>query len=188
MKPSSRTILQGPSVELRAPFFLDAEQLLRLRVANRDDWRPYEQTRDDGWYTLEGQKRELRRAREDWGVRDCTFGVYPNEELVGVVGIFPVEDPTVVITANIGYMIDAHHRGSGYATEAARLLVSFGFKVLLVGRVRAGIVDDNAPSIRVVEKLRFHRGDIALGFMEIRGQLTDHRIWYLDYEEWRQND
>ncbi len=41
----------------------------------------------------------------------------------------------------------------GYATEAARAIVRFGFEELGLHRIAAWTVADNAASIRVLEKL-----------------------------------
>lgn len=43
-------------------------------------------------------------------------------------------------------------RGKGYATEASRALVAYGFKVLNVDKICAYIEADNTGSSRVAEK------------------------------------
>ena len=51
------------------------------------------------------------------------------------------------------YAISPHHRGQGYATEAARALVDYAFEHLRLKRVVATTDYDNLASIGVMEKL-----------------------------------
>jgi RimJ/RimL family protein N-acetyltransferase len=69
-----------------------------------------------------------------------------------------------VKAGKLGYAIAADEWGRGYATEAVRLLVDFGFKQLECHRISAAIGPDNAPSIAVIRKLGF----------AYEGRLRDH--------------
>jgi RimJ/RimL family protein N-acetyltransferase len=53
----------------------------------------------------------------------------------------------------IGYEFAPEYWGRGYATEAARAVVAFGFDELRLHRVASYCVADNAGSARVMEKL-----------------------------------
>ncbi|MFG1954313.1 GNAT family N-acetyltransferase [Micromonospora sp. NPDC048830] len=66
--------------------------------------------------------------------------------------------------AKLGYAIGADHWGHGYATDAARTIVNFGFQELGLHRITAAIGPDNAASIAVVERLG----------MQFEGRLRDH--------------
>lgn len=55
--------------------------------------------------------------------------------------------------ANIGYELAPVYWGRGYATEAARAIVSFGFDDLGLHRIWAECIADNTASARVLEKL-----------------------------------
>src|SRR5512139_3359115 len=57
--------------------------------------------------------------------------------------------------ADIGYELAPDHWGRGYATEAARAIVQFGFAELKVHRIWAWCIADNIASARVLEKLGF---------------------------------
>lgn len=54
----------------------------------------------------------------------------------------------------IGYEIAPTHWGNGYATEAARAIVAFGFDELKLHRIAAWCIAENAASAHVLEKLR----------------------------------
>jgi ribosomal-protein-alanine N-acetyltransferase len=55
--------------------------------------------------------------------------------------------------ADIGYELDPKHWGQGYATEAARAMLQYGFSQLRVHRIWSWCVADNLGSARVLEKL-----------------------------------
>lgn len=55
--------------------------------------------------------------------------------------------------ADIGYELVPEQWGHGYATEAARAMVQFGFAQLKVHRIWAWCIAENAASARVLEKL-----------------------------------
>jgi RimJ/RimL family protein N-acetyltransferase len=57
--------------------------------------------------------------------------------------------------ADIGYELSPDHWGHGYAAEAARAIVQFGFTELKVHRIWAWCIADNAASTRVLEKIGF---------------------------------
>ncbi|WP_305784971.1 GNAT family N-acetyltransferase [Symbioplanes lichenis] len=69
-----------------------------------------------------------------------------------------------VKAAKLGYAIGADHWGKGYATDAARTMVDFGFNELGLHRISAAIGPDNHASIAVVE---------CLG-MQYEGRIRDH--------------
>ena len=57
--------------------------------------------------------------------------------------------------AELGYWIDAGRWGLGYATEAARAVVAYGFNELGLTSIWAGYYEGNERSRRVQEKLGF---------------------------------
>jgi ribosomal-protein-alanine N-acetyltransferase len=55
--------------------------------------------------------------------------------------------------AEIGYALGVEHRGQGYATEAAKGLLAYGFRELRLHRVKAATTSANIASRRVLERL-----------------------------------
>ncbi|MGW0430942.1 GNAT family N-acetyltransferase [Micromonospora sp. NPDC003197] len=66
--------------------------------------------------------------------------------------------------AKLGYAIHADHWGHGYATDAARTLINYGFHQLRLHRITAAIGPDNTGSITVAQRLG----------MQYEGRLRDH--------------
>jgi len=69
-------------------------------------------------------------------------------------------------TVDIGYSILPGYRNQGYAYEAAQALIDWAFAQPGIARVIATCLPDNAPSIRVLEKLGMQRtGATASGML-----------------------
>jgi ribosomal-protein-alanine N-acetyltransferase len=55
--------------------------------------------------------------------------------------------------ADLGYEVAPSHWGQGYATEAARTMLGFGFEELGLHRIWASCLAENVASVRILEKL-----------------------------------
>lgn len=75
----------------------------------------------------------------------------PDGRLIGNVGIRLAVAGAA--EAEIGYELRPDEWGRGYATEAAREIVRFGFEELALRRITAWTVADNVASTRVLEKV-----------------------------------
>ncbi len=80
-----------------------------------------------------------------------------------------------VKAAKLGYAIRADLWGKGYATDACRTMIEFGFTKLGLHRISAAIGPDNAASIAVVRKLGLTH----------EGRLRDH---VFTNGEWRDSE
>jgi [ribosomal protein S5]-alanine N-acetyltransferase len=69
-----------------------------------------------------------------------------------------------VKSAKLGYAIHADYWGCGYATDAAKTLIAYGFTQLDLHRITAAIGPDSASSIAVAHKVG----------MQYEGTLRDH--------------
>jgi RimJ/RimL family protein N-acetyltransferase len=66
--------------------------------------------------------------------------------------------------AEMGYTVFAAHRGNGYATEVAQAMMDWAASEHGVTHFTSGVAPDNAPSLRVNDKLGFVRtGDVVDG-------------------------
>jgi len=103
-----------------------------------------------------------REALADWIARSAAdrlagrafhFCITGREEEhpLGVIGLTR-ESPD---TGRIGYWVGRRYWGHGVASEAVARLVSWAFGTLGLDRLVAYVADDNAPSMRVLEKEGF---------------------------------
>lgn len=86
---------------------------------------------------------------------------------------------------DIGYELDARHWGRGYATEAARAILAFGFGELGLHRVWAACVLENTGSARVLEKLGMRREGHFREHEWMQGRWWDTLIYAILDREWR---
>ena len=123
--------------------------------------------------------RHMAYVLGHWQLRG--FGYYAVEEkasgrLVGRVGYTDSEGWPGF---ELGWTLAPEARGQGYASEAARFLLDYAFEHLERPHVMSLIHPDNAPSIRVAERL----GQTVEGETEL---LTMPVLIYgIDRERWR---
>jgi RimJ/RimL family protein N-acetyltransferase len=138
---------------------------LRLRRSEPRDAAAISAYRSDpevhryqGWERTdpEGVRQEIeqmarRQPGEPGGWVQLTVEEREGGVLVGDIGSSPAEGEPGVI--KVGYTIAPALQGRGYATEAVGALVDYAFDTLGADVVRAYASADNAPSIRVAEKV-----------------------------------
>ena len=81
---------------------------------------------------------------------DLAIALRENDKLIGMTTLVLAEH-----FAEIGYALHSNFRGHGYATEAARALVTHAFTQLQVTLVHAEVEPANLPSRAVLERLTF---------------------------------
>jgi RimJ/RimL family protein N-acetyltransferase len=91
----------------------------------------------------------IARHPEDYAQNRIHHFALDDGELAGAMGLIMKEDGI----AEIGYWIGVPFWNRGYATEAAREVVRYGFEECGLHRIFAGYFTRNAPSGRVMEKV-----------------------------------
>lgn len=87
--------------------------------------------------------------------------------------------------ADIGYEIAAPYWGQGYATEAARAMLAYGFETLKLHRIWARCVADNVASARVLEKLGMRLEGRLRDNERFKGRYWDTLLYSILAPEWR---
>lgn len=75
-------------------------------------------------------------------------------EVVGTINVF-ADDSRAVESKEIGYAVSPAHQRKGYAFEALSAIVRLLQQDLMLDMVVAGVLPENTPSIRLLEKLGF---------------------------------
>lgn len=89
------------------------------------------------------------------------------------------------LTMEIGWVFHPAHRGCGYATEAARALVDYGFRVLRLHRIIATCDPRNTASYRVMEKIGMRReAHFKQCVLLADGQWHDEYAYAIREDEW----
>ena len=79
--------------------------------------------------------------------------------------------------AELGYWIGLPYWGSGIATEAALVLVNYGFETLKLHRIFAGLVSSNLASARVLQKIGMKREGCQRGHNQKWGEFLDLELY-----------
>lgn len=87
--------------------------------------------------------------------------------------------------AELGYTIRRDHWHQGFATEAARALLGFGFTVLGLHRIFATTSPNNIASQKVLEKLHFTREGYLRKHVLQRGHWRDSCLYALLEDDWK---
>ena len=87
--------------------------------------------------------------------------------------------------ADIGYELSPHHWGCGYASEAARAMVDFGFRELGLRRISSWCIADNVASVRVLERLGFLLEGRLRSNEFFKGRWWDTLLYAVLAEEWK---
>jgi [ribosomal protein S5]-alanine N-acetyltransferase len=88
-------------------------------------------------------------------------------------------------SAALTYCLDDAAWGHGYATEAARALVQWGFDALDLNRVQAETDTRNAASAHVLEKLGFRQEGTLREDCIVNGQVSDSWVYGLVNRDWK---
>lgn len=115
---------------------------------------------------IDDQKESLR-SQFCWKIT-----LKATNEVIGLAGMFPSNDRFKL--AEIYYKLHPVFWGLGYATEVARELVRFGFNVLKLHKVEAGVATGNLRSVRVLEKVGMTKEGLRRKVLPIRGEWKDN--------------
>jgi Acetyltransferases, including N-acetylases of ribosomal proteins len=156
----------------------DAEDVLKYYLKNREYLSPFEPDRDDSFYTLPVQRRNLIEGYKQFLNGDSiNFGIYRGNRFVGkiqisniIVGIFK--------SAFVGYSIDEEEQGKGYMKEALSLVSKYAFDEMGLHRLEASTLIENIKSQKVLKVCGFKQLGINENYLFINGKWRDHIIFY----------
>ncbi|MBN2349543.1 MAG: GNAT family N-acetyltransferase [Bacteroidales bacterium] len=115
---------------------------------------------------IKDQKKKKRKLYS-WAIIEIS-----SRKFIGLAGLTLTAD-----RFNMGemyYKLEPQSWGKGYATEAARSIVKFGFETLHLHRVEAGVATENVKSIRILEKLGMTCEGTRRKILPIRGVWKDN--------------
>lgn len=103
-------------------------------------------------------------------------------ELVGSVGLKGIHKEWK--SAEVGYWIGKEYWNKGYATEAARAVVGYGFEVMDLNRVHAHHMMRNPASGKVMAKLGMTQEGVSRQCLLKWGEYEDVGLWAVLKCEW----
>ncbi len=139
---------------------------LQLRHFRKEDIETYAEIMGDNeiakWfpkgagYTHEEAKKSLDNILSHW--KKYGFGLWAitkkeNSFLIGRCGLNYILETSEV---EIDFVLASRYWKKGYATEAAKASLYYGFKILSLDRIIALAKPENSASLRVIKKIGMH--------------------------------
>jgi RimJ/RimL family protein N-acetyltransferase len=107
-----------------------------------------------------------------------------NQKLIGNCGV-RIDSPDA-IQGDIGYEFVPQHWRKGYATEAAQVMVNYGFTALGLHRICSWCIADNKASARLLEKLGMKLEARVRQNEYFKGRFWDTLVYGILESEWMQ--
>ncbi len=178
--------LEGPRIVLREWRSNEAEAMHRWRgspeVMRFLSWgsRSFEESQAHLEECLQDQASALSERERFF----LAVEVRENATVIGSAGLHYRSRRYGGGEGGLGWFLETEHQGKGYGTEAARLIVDFGFKHLGLHKVSASCDAGNVGSERIMQKLGMRQEACFRQAHQRFGEWRD-RLWYgLLRDEW----
>lgn len=169
-------LLQTPRLRMRTIVRSDIDAIYRLHSDPRamrywsfSAWTDPQQAQD--WFE---QSRHFAEREESW---PWGLTLIDADELIGIVTLFAVN--RAQRRAEVGYQLHPIYWGRGYAQEALRAALTYGFDALELHRVEADIDPRNQASCRLVERVGFRREGYLRERWHVNGEIADTALYGL---------
>lgn len=170
-------MLKGRRVELRLLTPENAKELLEYYIRNREHLKHYEPARDESFYTLEVQRKDLiENYRQFLNGASVNFGIFKEDKFIGKIRVSNIV-MGVFKNAFVGYSMDKDEQGNGYMKEALRLVLHYAFNDLDLHRIEATTLVDNIKSQAVLLDCGFKEIGTSEKYLFIDGKWRDHKIF-----------
>ena len=104
-------------------------------------------------------------------------------QLIGLIGLDSLDARHE--SAELGFLVDERYWGHGYASEAAAVVLLFGFESLKLNRVYARHLVSNTASARVLRKVGMKREGLLREFARKDNGFEDAVIRAILRREWQ---
>lgn len=170
--------IKGKNIDISVLTPSDAENLLDYYSRNKEYLKPFEPDRDESFYTLDYQRRNLIEGYKQFLNGDSiNFGIYKSNEFIGKIQISNIV-MGVFRSAFIGYSIDESEQGKGYMKEALNLVAKYAFEEMDLHRLEASTLIENLRSQGVLKSCGFKELGINEKYLFINGKWRDHITFY----------
>jgi ribosomal-protein-alanine N-acetyltransferase len=170
------------AVTIRPIRLRDTRSLERELVDNRGWLRKWEATNPHGplSFDVRGSIRSLQaNARAGLGL---PYVIEYNGELAGQLNVSSISYGSLS-SATIGYWVGERFAGHNVTPTAVAMATDHCFFGLGLHRMEICIRPENAPSLRVVEKLGFRYEGLRRRYIHINGDWRDHFCFALTVDE-----
>ncbi|MGH4119508.1 GNAT family N-acetyltransferase [Clostridium sp.] len=165
--------LESERLKYRQVTSEDVEDIYKIysdpEVAKYDWYKPIA-TKDDAISIINRYGREFQNKEElTWGVARK----YDNK-IIGYCCLGSFSDDSR--RSEIGYGFNRDEWNKGYATEAIKVLVKFGFDIMNFNRIEATVTLGNDASVKALKKANFLQEGIVRERSIMKGKFEDDVI------------
>lgn len=173
---------------------IETERLF-LRQVQLDDIQIYHQMRTDSQVmqymdvpkpnSIEVTQQKINDEIESFTKKESVYWTLilkSAKEFIGVGGFWRLIKPHY--RAELGYQILPEFWRQGFAEEACRVIINFGFNHLKLHSIEANVNPANLPSIKLLEKLGFVREAYFKENFYFDGKFVDTAIYSLLVSKW----
>ncbi len=181
--------LESGDIVLRPIRYRDRKEWTELRSRNSDWLAPWEASNPTPGGGLPDYRQMVRslkaQAAQSAALPFVIAAWTPGRQSPVIVGQLTVSSIVwgSAMMATLGYWVDRDRAGQGIAPTAVAMATDYCFGTLGLHRMEINIRPENAPSLRVVEKLGFRDEGYRPRFLHINGEWADHRTFALTAEE-----
>ena len=172
-------VLYSDRLCLKNLTYKDTKCLLDYYSRNKTFLQPWVPTYGDRFFNYTHQEKwlisEEKLTREGRMLKLFIFHKSDTEfeKIIGTVAFTNIIRGPLQ-SCFLGYNVDKLENGKGFASEAVALACEYVFKEFKLHRIEANIIPRNAPSIRIVEKLKFEKEGLSKDYLKINGIWEDH--------------
>jgi [ribosomal protein S5]-alanine N-acetyltransferase len=138
-------------------------------------------------YPIGGAEGWIGAHTEQWDAgNQLVLAVCERHEPESIIGAISLALTTEHARGELGYWISVERWGRGFATEAARAVVTYGFTDLALHRIQARHFVRNPASGRVMQKLGMQFEGINRDAYRRWDRFEDVAVYAILATEWRQ--
>lgn len=127
-------------------------------------------------------KNGIRIPRSD-NINVLSFFIDDGPEPVGNFTFFDMNERNR--SCEFGYFIKPELRGKGLGVKMLKTCIDYLFNNLDLNKVYCQTASFNTPSVKMLERLRFHRDAILRQHHELDGKMHDDYIYSILKSEWK---
>ncbi|GAA1225935.1 GNAT family protein [Rhodoglobus aureus] len=174
--------LSDEEISIRPIRVRDARALEKELRDNRGWLRQWEATSPVGPVSFDVKSSIRSLLQQSRAGAGLPFVIEYADEVAGQLNVSSITYGSLA-SATIGYWVSERFAGKGITPTAVALATDYCFFQLGLHRMEICIRPENAPSLRVVEKLGFRYEGLRRRFIHIDGDWRDHFCFALAVEE-----
>lgn len=168
------------------PTNINALQVLEYYCKNKDFLKKWEPKREEYFYTLRFQKRNLAL---DYSLINnlsmLRLWIYKStnpDKIIGTVSFSNIIRGAF-LSCTLGYKLDLNEVKKGYMYESLEKSIGIIFDEYKLHRIEANVMPNNLPSLNLLLKLGFVEEGYSKNYLRIDNKWEDHLRLALIYEK-----